>query len=322
MTEPAVQKAAERRSTDRVAAVTVLVVDDSSAIRRILRRALELAGYLVEEASDGSQGLDACRTRKPDLVLLDIDMPVMDGTAALAAMRADEELSSIPVLFLTARTGGTDVALGLGLGAQDYLRKPCDPAELTARVASALRISEREKALARKAQEADDASTTDPLTGLGNRRFLEARTRELAASAGAGAIAGVIMVDVDHFKMVNDQHGHMVGDIVLRILARRLALPLSADATLVRWGGEEFLVLVPGLSTDEVTALAERLRAAIALTPFAVGSSAPLPVTVSAGCATGRLEPFEALIRAADDALYSAKRSGRNRVCLGAPADQ
>lgn len=322
MTEPAAQKTAERRSAELVAAVTVLVVDDSSAIRRILRRALESAGYLVEEAADGVQGLDACRTMKPDLVLLDIDMPVMDGPAALAAMRADDELSSIPVLFLTARTSATDVALGLELGAQDYLRKPCDPAELTARVASALRTSEREKVLAHKAQEAADASTTDPLTGLRNRRFLEARTSELAVSGGADASAGVIMVDVDHFKMLNDHHGHMVGDLVLRILARRLAGTLSADATLVRWGGEEFLVLAPGLSDEQVVALAERLRTAIAMTPFSVGSSELLSVTVSAGCATGRLEPFEALIKAADAGLYSAKRAGRNRVCLGAPVDQ
>lgn len=307
----------ESRGADRVAPAKVLVVDDSTAIRRILRRALEGAGYQVDEAADGREGVAACREVDPDLVLLDVDMPVMDGMAALAAMRADPALCSIPVLFLTARTGGTDVALGLDLGAQDYLRKPCDPLELVARVASALRISEREQTLARQAREADEVSASDPLTGLGNRRFLQAQTDELASRAGPDAVAGVVFVDVDHFKMINDEHGHPVGDFVLRILARRLKAALTADATLVRWGGEEFLALVPGLSGAESARLGERLRTSVAATPFSVSAGQVLPVTVSVGCASGRVVDFESLIKAADDALYEAKRSGRNRVCSG-----
>lgn len=306
----------ERRGADRVTSSTVLVADDSRAVRQILRRALERAGYRVEEAADGRQAVEACRDVDPDLVLLDVDMPVMDGMAALAAIRADDALRSIPVLFLTARTGGEDVALGLDLGAQDYLRKPCDPAELTARVASALRLRERERALARKALEADEASTLDPLTGLGNRRFLQARTSELAARGGLGATAGVALVDVDHFKRINDEHGHPVGDVVLCILARRLATAVGADATLVRWGGEEFLALAPDLSTTPLADLGEHLRASVVVTPFSVGGHDLLPVTVSVGCASGALDAFEAVLRAADGALYEAKRSGRNRVAL------
>jgi len=309
----------QRRGPDRLTAATILVVDDSVAIRRILRRALEGAGYRVEEAADGQAGVASCHEVDPDLVLLDVDMPVMDGMAALVAMRDDPALHSIPVMFLTARTGGTDVAHGLDLGAQDYLRKPCDPNELLARVAAALRASAREHSLARQVREADDASATDPLTGLGNRRFLKARTDDLATRLGPGGVAGVIFVDVDHFKMINDEHGHSVGDVVLRILARRLAAALAAGDTLVRWGGEEFLALAPGLSGDESSVLGEHFRSAIAESPFSVGAGKLLSVTVSVGCASGTLGVFETLVEAADKALYDAKRSGRNRVAM-APA--
>ena len=122
------------RAPDRVAMPTVLVVDDSVAIRRILGRALEGSGYRVEEAANGREALELCHADAPDLVLLDVDMPVLDGLSTLRAMKDDARLRAIPVLFLTARTGGDDVAAGLALGAQDYLRKPCDPVELRARV--------------------------------------------------------------------------------------------------------------------------------------------------------------------------------------------
>src|SRR5689334_16982564 len=122
----------DRRADDQPNAATVLVVDDSVAIRRILSRSLIAEGYIVREAADGQAALDSCQSDRPDLVLLDIDMPVMDGHATLRELRADPHLADLPVLFLTARTGGSDVATGLGLGAQDYLRKPCEPAELAA----------------------------------------------------------------------------------------------------------------------------------------------------------------------------------------------
>ena len=142
--------------------------------------------------------------RPPDLVLLDVDMPVMDGPTALAAMKADVGLADIPVLFLTARTGGADVAAGLQLGANDYLRKPSDPAELAARVGVALRQSAQEKALRGMAREADRLSTIDALTGLGNRRQLELAIDELRGTIGGAAPIGVIIADIDHFKQVND----------------------------------------------------------------------------------------------------------------------
>ncbi|HEX9467017.1 MAG TPA: diguanylate cyclase [Acidimicrobiia bacterium] len=301
----------------------VLVVDDSVAIRRILRRALEGAGYRVTEAADGQQALDACRADRPALVLLDVDMPVMDGLSALRAMKDDASLRTLPVLFLTARTGGEDVAMGLELGAQDYLRKPCDPVELCARVGTALRIKSHEDHLQQAARELDELSTTDPLTGLGNRRRLEASLAELSTRMEGESRIGVLMIDVDHFKQVNDEHGHAVGDVVLRIVAGRLGGATGADgnnSTLVRWGGEEFVLLMLDARDEDVANVGEQLRCAIGSLPAVIDETRTLAVTVSVGCALGRLDSFDAVLQCADDALYDAKHEGRNRVVIRAAA--
>jgi diguanylate cyclase (GGDEF)-like protein len=306
----------DRRCGGRVAPVQpmILVVDDSRAIRQILRRSLEEIGYVVTEAADGLAALEACRLRRPDLVLLDVDMPVMDGLSTLKEMRADGGLSSLPVIFLTARTTGGDVAVGLGLGAQDYLRKPCHPAELAARVGGVLRLKAAEDALKQHAQELDELSMTDTLTGLGNRRRLLQVSEELTESMGSSALAGLIMIDIDHFKKVNDEEGHPVGDLVLRIVADRLKSRVVPPASIARWGGEEFLILAPGLSIDEVAALGELLRSAVGGSPLSIGDGRTLTITISIGCSLGPLEAFEGAIRVADEALYESKRTGRNRV--------
>ena len=305
----------ERRGVDRSNAGTVLVVDDSVATRRILCRALVAAGYGVQEAGDGRQALDACRFDRPDLVLLDIDMPVMDGLAALREMKRDAALSSLPVLFLTARTGGTDVAAGLELGAQDYLRKPCEPAELVARVATVLRRRHQEIALERQAHALDELVATDALTGLGNRRRFETHVAELSGDAAVS----VLMMDIDHFKEVNDNEGHPAGDLVLRIVARRLQRIVEYPHLLARWGGEEFVVLAIGLTEPATTELGELLREAVGATPVTLDATKEIDVTVSVGCAVGIAADVGNIIRSADHALYEAKRSGRNRVVADWP---
>jgi diguanylate cyclase (GGDEF)-like protein len=306
----------DRRGQDRPAVATILVVDDSTAIRRILSRTLLEGGYKVMEAENGRAALEACRAQRPDLVLLDVDMPVLDGHATLREMRADPELKSLPVLFLTARTGGADVVAGLELGAQDYLRKPCEPAELTARVAMALRAKAQEDALARQAKEMSDLSNTDALTGLSNRRHLKDTIDELAVKYGPSIDLTVIIFDVDHFKAVNDTYGHAVGDVVLKIVAGRLGGALEKGVPFARWGGEEFVVAAVGLGEPEAFALADHVRRAVGVTPFATGVDQVIAVTVSAGCAIGPISAFSAALEAADGALYEAKRSGRNRAVL------
>jgi two-component system, cell cycle response regulator len=283
-------------------------------MRRILARALEAAGYRVSEAEDGQAALAACRAAAPDLVLLDIDMPVMDGPTALKEMKADEDLLDIPVLFLTARTSGSDLAAGLELGAQDYLRKPCEPAELTARVAAALRERLHKAALRERALEANRLSSVDALTGVGNRRRFKVRIEEMLATMDGATAIGLMVIDVDHFKRINDSQGHPVGDAVLQIVAGRLANAVGVAHLLVRWGGEEFLVLVTRLPEAGAVELAERLRRAISDEPFAIDEQHTIEVSASIGCASGRLDALDAVIAAADKALYEAKRGGRNRV--------
>jgi diguanylate cyclase (GGDEF)-like protein len=309
----------ERRSDESRA--TILVVDDSAAVRRIIGRTLTQSGYRVMEAADGSAALDVCRIERPDLMLLDIDMPVMDGPATLREMRAVPELHSVPVLFLTARIGADDVAAGLDLGAQDYLRKPCEPAELTARIARALRTRAHEEALSREARELSELSTTDPLTGLGNRRRMEATVDRMVAQHGEDVVLAVVLLDVDHFKAVNDTHGHAVGDTVLRIIAMRLRGAVDEQIHIARWGGEEFIVIGTGLDRAQAAGLAERLRKTVSTSPFAVGEAHTLTVTISGGCALTPAKAFADAVHAADNALYEAKRGGRDRIVVAPASD-
>ncbi len=307
MTDP---HGSDRRGADRVRVATILIVDDSSTIRRILRRDLEEAGYRVSEAPDGEVGLAACRALRPDLMLLDVDMPVLDGMATLERMQDDPDLRHLPVLFLTARTSATEAARGLDLGAHDYLKKPCDKAELLARVSTALRRQARERGLASRAQELAELSTTDALTGVSNRRGLE----QQLATLSAGRALGVLIADLDHFKNVNDTHGHVVGDAVLAVVAARLRVVCGVRATVARWGGEEFVVVVPDADEAAVVALGEQLRAAVTETPLAVGGVDTIPITITIGAAQGAVGDFTVLLEAADAALYRAKAAGRNQV--------
>ncbi|MCA1720107.1 MAG: diguanylate cyclase [Actinobacteria bacterium] len=218
------------------------------------------------------------------------------------------------MLFLTARTSGGEAARGLSLGAHDYLKKPCDQAELLARVGAALRQRAREQGLASRAQELADLSTTDALTGVRNRRGLE----QLLGTMARERDLGVVIIDLDHFKQVNDTEGHIAGDAVLAVVAARLRAACGSEATVTRWGGEEFVALAPDCTAGALSDLAERLRSSVASTPVAVGGPRPLAVTVSIGTAVGSAGSFPALLDAADAALYEAKSAGRDRVVSAA----
>lgn len=294
--------------------MSVLIVDDSRAIRQILGRTLVAAGYRVLQAGNGREGVDLARGELPDLILLDIDMPVLDGLGAMREIKADPALGTIPVLFLTARTSGSDVAEGLGLGAQDYLRKPCEPEELLARVSTAVRLSRQQRDLRQQAAQLGDLSATDPLTGLGNRRRFDLKVQELRASEPPDTVIGAIMVDIDHFKPVNDTMGHLVGDTVLTLLARRMRSNARDDDTVVRWGGEEFLLLRVGPAVAELAETAESMRQTTADRPFAVGVDQIVNLTISAGWSVGTLADLDQVLKAADAAAYRAKEAGRNRV--------
>jgi diguanylate cyclase (GGDEF)-like protein len=298
---------------------TVLVADDSRLIRAVVCEQLGSAGFAVLEAADGEQALTVCRRELPDVVLLDIDMPRHDGHQVLTALRAAEETSHIPVVFLTGRVRVADAVEGLRLGAHDYLRKPVDGQELIARVSAALRLKRVEDQLRRRNEELAEMSRRDVLTGLYNRRHLG----ELMAAIAHGpehplGSTTVIIVDIDHFKQINDRYGHAVGDQILRAVAELLRN--AAGHVVGRWGGEEFLVVAPGVDLSYGSALAERLRAAVEAAVLYAPDGQPLRVTVSVGCAAGAGDPDQ-LVHLADRVMYEAKRAGRNRVRVGERSD-
>ena len=291
----------------------VLVADDSLVIRSVLRKQLEDYGHEVIEADDGVAALRAVQERPPDIILLDVEMPNLDGHQVLAELRKHPETAEIPVVFLTGRSSTEDVVEGLRLGAHDYLAKPFEPAELIARVSAALRVKALQDELRRRNAELEAISRTDALTGLPNRRHLhEQLASTAAASRRRESPMAVLMVDVDHFKSVNDRFGHDAGDVVLKEVAATLHSACRGEDVAGRWGGEEFLIVAGTTAIDGASVLAERVRRAIASAPVQVGDGT-LEITASIGVAAGCGE-VDDLLRRADAALYEAKHSGRNRV--------
>jgi two-component system cell cycle response regulator len=293
----------------------VLVAEDSLVVRAVLRRHLEERDYNVVEADDGNAALSTCREIRPDVVLLDIEMPGLDGHQVLAALKADPELAEIPVVFLTGRTSTDDIVEGLRLGAHDYLKKPFEASELIARVSAAVRMKKLQDELRARNAELDLVSRTDSLTGLANRRQLVERLGEMgSASRRHDRVLGVLMLDIDHFKRVNDTAGHDAGDCVLREFAARLARLPRVEDVVGRWGGEEFLALLPDTDFEGSRLFGQRVIGAIAAEPFQLPDGTKLDITVSIGCAVEVAHDPEKLVANADAALYEAKAAGRNRL--------
>ena len=294
----------------------VLVVEDQDDIRLLIRVELEHAGYEVSEAADGLAGLVVARESPPDVVLLDVNMPGLDGYGVLKELKQDRDLAHIPVVFLTAQDSPEDIVAALEMGAHDHVAKPFHSSELIARVAAALRVKQMQDDLNRRNVELDTASRTDSLTGLPNRRHMDERLAAALAAATRGeGNVGVALVDVDRFKEVNDAFGHAVGDEVLQIVAQRLGGMLRAGDVAARWGGEEFLVLLASSDLRAVGRVAERLRVVIGDDAIRLRDGRELRVTVSVGCSAGGDDP-DSLLRRADEALYRAKGAGRNAVAV------
>jgi diguanylate cyclase (GGDEF)-like protein len=246
-------------------------------------------------------------------------MPGLNGHQVLAHLKGDSQLKDIPVVFLTGRTGTEDIVSGLRAGAHDYLKKPFEPAELTARVGAAVRTKVLQDRLRTQSAEFDRMSRTDALTGLYNRRHLVEQVRQLGSgSLRHGHSLSVVMLDIDYFKHVNDSVGHDGGDEVLREFARRLLASKRDEDVAGRWGGEEFLLVIPHSDSAGAMAVGERIRSSVAAEPFELADR-QLQVTVSGGCATGIGDDTDRLILQADAALYEAKAAGRNQI-LAAPS--
>jgi two-component system cell cycle response regulator len=297
-----------------VSVASILVADDSLLIRAIVRNGLEEEGYQVIEADDGLSALEQCRKRAPDVVLLDVEMPGLDGLEVLRELKADPNLRNIPVVFLTGRTSTDDIVAGLRGGAHDYLKKPFEPAELLARVSSAVHVKQLQDQLLERNVELERLSRTDALTGLYNRwHLVDELARQRKTADRHREPLAVILFDIDHFKRINDTYGHPAGDLVLCEFARRLPEELRAGDVAGRWGGDEFLVVMPRTDIEGAAAAAERIRLATANTPV-LAAGQPITVTVSGGCAVGPSNDTDELIKTADAKLYQAKAAGRNRI--------
>ena len=304
----------------------ILVIEDSVAQGERLRETLVGFGYEVDWVSSGPEGLKQARMHPPDLVLLDVVMNDMDGFAVCRWLKQHDETRDIPVIMLTVRGEVSDRVEGLHIGADDYLPKPFDDAELEARIFAVLRAKTKREALARRNSELESMlrsvevlAVTDGLTGLNNRRrFDDALNQEFKLSRRYKTLLSCLMIDVDGFKLINDAHGHDVGDRVLRGLSNVLSKTLREVDHLARYGGDEFAILMPQTPRDAARIAADRICAQVRAHEF---KEVPpeLKVAVSIGIADAAdvngSDPEE-LTRAADKALIDAKRRGRDRVVL------
>jgi two-component system cell cycle response regulator len=301
----------------------VLIADDDAVARRLLEVTLTHWGYQVLAVASGSEAIQALQAPDaPSLAILDWEMPGLEGVEVCRQSRRQAEGRYTYIILLTARNRREDIVEGLQSGADDYVIKPFDTYELQARVRAASRIVELQDQLIASRDALEVQATHDPLTGLWNRRAIfEILGREIARSQRQGTPLAVILADVDRFKHINDTHGHLAGDEVLRDIARRMATRLRPYDSIGRFGGEEFMIVAPECHTASPESLAERIRAIIEQTPVFLGDR-NLHVTLSLGVAVsgaGRPDLQDALLRAADAALYRAKQEGRNRVAVAGP---
>jgi diguanylate cyclase (GGDEF)-like protein len=300
----------------------VLVVDDEKINRTVLLELLK-ADYTVVLAKSGKQALDKAHSEHPpDLILMDIMMPGMDGYTACQRLKESPLTRDIPVIFVTAMQDAEDECKGLDTGAIDYIAKPFSPAIVLARVRNHLaleharkKLAEAHAMLAMKNKELKTMAAKDFLTGLSNRFTLdETMNRELHKANRYDRSLSVAILDVDHFKTINDTHGHQVGDLVLKKLAVLLRENVRDSDVLGRWGGEEFLVICPETDAQGIFTFAENMRKRIETYPFPTARR----ITVSLGLATfSKDDTVDSIIRRADNGLYRAKNMGRNRVETG-----
>ncbi len=294
----------------------ILIAEDGAVSRCLLRKTLDEWGYSVTEVQDGTAALQELQKQDaPKLAILDWVMPGLNGTEVVEQLRKENPTPYIYVLLLTAKTDKSDVLAGLESGADDYLTKPFDSRELRARLRVGERIIHLEERLQCALSASEFRASHDALTGLYNRgTILSLLEREAARCLREELELGIILADVDHFKSINDTHGHATGDQVLLEVAGRMQSTLRSYDFLGRYGGEEFLIVLPACSLEETHDIAERLRQSVGGMPVCMGDI-KMDVTISLGTTMAGLpENIAALLQRADVALYDAKQGGRNVV--------
>jgi len=297
----------------------VLVAEDDAMFRRILESWLTAWGYAVTMAQDGAEAWAILQQEiRPQVLILDWMMPAIDGLELCSKVRERNQTPYQYILLATAKDAKQDLVRGLEAGADDYLTKPFDRSELKARLRACNRILTLQDDQIRAHEQLRFQATHDALTGSFNRgEILEMLRRELERGARTRTTTGMLMLDIDHFKLINDTYGHLTGDAVLREVTQRISKAVRSYDSVGRYGGEEFVIVLPGCSREQVDHGAERVRAAVDNGPVWVNESR-IAVTVSIGAAVtahGAISDKE-ILAAADAALYQAKRIGRNRTVV------
>lgn len=296
----------------------ILIAEDDPAYRRLLEDILVNWGYDVVVARDGNEAYKILLAENaPKLAILDWMMPGMEGTEVCRKIRKDEEEYYTYIILLTSQQRDEDLVIGMEAGADDYIIKPFKHNELRVRLRAGRRIIELQNELLAAREILHAKATHDSLTGLLNHEeILGILDKELARSERDGVCVSIIMVDIDHFKKTNDTYGHLAGDAVLRITAQKMHSMERSYDSIGRYGGEEFLVVLPECCIECAAAFAERLRSSIGSDRIDTPEGM-IPVTISLGVATSHKDikrDEHSLVGAADAALYKAKENGRNRV--------
>jgi two-component system cell cycle response regulator len=300
----------------------VLVVQAEQAERAFQRSLFAEAGMSVVEAASGAEALDFLATDRPDLVVLGRTLPDMDGLDLLPRLKASE-LDFVPVLVASHRSETAERVRGLQRGADDYIPRPCDPAELLARARALLRTKQTHDRIRKLQMTLEQMVVSDPLTGLHNRRYLMDRLlQEMQRSDRHGEPLAFAMMDLDAFKVVNDQYGHVLGDKVLRAVGSAIAKSVRVSDIAARYGGDEFAVILPHTPPEGAMRVCERLLRNISDVILQDETGKAFRVTASMGLAyypADDVETPEDLVHSADGALYGAKRSGKNRYTAVRP---
>ena len=293
----------------------VLVVQADESARALQRDLLSGAQLTVAAASSGAEALEKVRAEPPDLVVLGRSLPDMDGLDLLPQLKGTHGQFT-PVLVASHRSETAERVLGLSKGADDYLPLPCDPDELLARVRALLRVKEMHDRVLSMQKELERLVVSDPLTGLYNRRYLVDRVgQEMDRVDRYGGTLAFAMIDLDGFKCVNDRHGHVVGDRLLRAVASEITRSLRTPDVAARYGGDEFAVILPQTQPEGALRVCERIHGALQRLTVTAGEE-QVSITASLGVAdypSNDIACAEDLISAADEALYGAKRAGKNR---------
>jgi diguanylate cyclase (GGDEF)-like protein len=305
-----------------MALTRILFVEDDKLQAKLTKDYLEKNGYEIIHVENGTSAIKVAKTQHVDLIILDLVLPDMDGNEVSRWLKIDEDTKAIPIIMLTAKGSTTDKVTGLKAGADDYLAKPYNEIELNARIYASLRTKALQDELKKKNRELEEVLTqlktlsiTDPLTEIFNRRhFWGILEIEFARYVRFKTPIACLMIDADHFKNINDEYGHHAGDIVLKEIAKIIKNCLRKLDTAARWGGEEFIALLPETDKENALNAASRILSEISGHTF---TGIQRKITVSIGIASlpgPDIDTPEKLIEVSDAALYTAKANGRNRV--------